>query len=347
MTFRFFAFALVGLLLLSLPARAGDGSRGEPVRVEYSAQEGCPGKQTFEAELTLHLGTDTFARFGELARTLSVTIQSTPEGFRARVELLDRQGVRAEREISAATCEQAARAIALVAALAARSQIERSEREREDEAAAATATPPRPEPPAAAAEPRLRTPPSIERPRSVARREPAFSTGLSAGAAASTGVGPRVAPGLLVALRLALLGTEERSLVLSALGFDTFRSSLDVADVRFSVLKARLELCPVEPRVAPRVFVSACAGFELGSQTGRSYADGVRVQTPRSASEPWMAATLAGRVGLRFGAVAVAMGPELGLPVLRNGFALVRPDRLVYRVPGATAAFSATAGLAW
>jgi hypothetical protein len=134
---------------------------------------------------------------------------------------------------------------------------------------------------------------------------------------------------------------------LSAMGYDTFRASLDVADVRFRVLKARLELCPVEPRFGGRWLASACAGFELGSQLGQSYADGVRVQTPGSAARLWTAGTLAARLGLHLEAFQLALGPELGVPLQRHGYDLSRPERLVYRVPSVTAGFSAAAGVAW
>jgi hypothetical protein len=341
----------LAVLVLENSAFAADASGGEPVRVEYTAPGDCPGQRAFETELAGHLGSATFARFGELARTLSVDIEPDPQGFRARVELVDRRGQSTQRGISAPTCEQAMKAIALVAALAARSQIEQADREREGEAPAAVGTANEPgvaPPPPGAAAPSAREAPAPEQSApATPREETSLSFGVSAGAAASTGVGPRLAPGLLVALRLALTDSSEHSIVLSGLGYDTFRTSLDVAEVRFSVLKARLELCPIEPRLSARLLVSPCAGFELGSQTGQSYPDGVRVETPGKASELWVALTVAVRFGVRFGAFTVGLGPELGVPLQRNGFALTQPDRGVYQVPRVTAGGMATAGLVW
>jgi hypothetical protein len=352
MRLRAFALALaLAVLVLANSVRAADAPGGEPVRVEYMAPGDCPGQGAFETELAGHLGSATFARFGELARTLSVAIEPEPQGFRARVELVDRRGQSTQRGISAPTCEQAMKAIALVAALAARSQIEQADREREGEAsaaAAAAAAPDAPAAPAGASVESAREAPAPERSAPAApREETSLSFGVSAGAAASTGVGPRLAPGLLVALRLALTGASEHSIVLSALGYDTFRTSLDVAEVRFNVLKARVELCPIEPRLSARLLVSPCAGFELGSQTGQSYADGVRVETPGKASELWVALTLAARLGIRFGAFTVGLGPELGVPLQRNRFALTQPNRSVYQVPRVTVGGMATAGLVW
>jgi hypothetical protein len=144
---RLFVSALTSSLLVGGAARASEGSQSEPVRVEYTAPAGCPDQPAFEAELTQHLGTETFARFGELARTLAVVVEPAPDGFRAGVALIDRRGLSVERAISAPTCEQAVRAIALIAALAARSQVEQTDRQRERdvprEAAGSVEPPPR------------------------------------------------------------------------------------------------------------------------------------------------------------------------------------------------------------
>jgi hypothetical protein len=346
---RLSVIALTLSLLMAGAARASDGSESEPVRVEYTAPAGCPDQPDFEAELTQHLGTKTFARFGELARTLAVAIEPTPDGFRAGVALTDRRGSSVERAISAPTCEQAMHAIALIAALAARSQVEQTDRQREQNLPRVLAGPAEPTPPQpqVANQGPLQQPPSTERAPTVTPRARSATFGLSAGMGAATGVGPRVAPGLLVLLRAALAGNPEHSVVLSAMGYDTFRSSLDMADVRFRVLKARLELCPAEPRFSGKWLVSACAGFELGSQAAQSYADGVRVETPRSVTRRWTAATFAARLGLSVNALLLMLGPELGVPIQRHGYALTRPDRRVYRVPSVTLGFSAAAGVTW
>lgn len=350
MGLRFSVCALTLSLLGGGAARAGERSAGERVRVEYAVPPGCPDQPAFEAELTQHLGTETFARFGELARTLAVAIERTSDGFRAGVSLVDRQGMSVEREISAPTCDQAVRAIALIAALAARSQVEQTDgprKESDPSTAERSSEPAPPPPPVESHEPPAGPTPPSERAPTVTRHAPSATVGLSAGMGAATGVGPRVAPGLLVHVRAALPGNVEHSVVLSAMGYDTFRSSLELADVRFRVLKARLELCPAEPRFSGGWLASACAGFELGSQMGQSYADGVRVQTPHSATRRWLATTLAARVGLSVNALLLMLGPELGVPLERNGYALSRPDRLIYRVPSVTLGFSAAAGVTW
>jgi hypothetical protein len=60
-----------------------------------------------------------------------------------------------------------------------------------------------------------------------------------------------------------------------------------------------------------------------------------------------VALTLAARLGIRFGAFTVGLGPELGVPLQRNRFALTQPNRSVYQVPRVTVGGMATAGLVW
>jgi hypothetical protein len=59
------------------------------VRVEYSAPAECPAQGAFEEELA-NTGDGDFARLGELAWTSTVDIEGEPSGFRALVELVDR-----------------------------------------------------------------------------------------------------------------------------------------------------------------------------------------------------------------------------------------------------------------
>jgi hypothetical protein len=344
-------WALTLSLLVARVASASpsEGTVSQHPHVDYQAPAMCPGEPAFEAELARHLGADVFARFGESSRTLAVSVETASGGFRAVVALIDDRGARVERGISALTCEQAVRAIALIAALAVRSQLEQASLEKDEavpKSGVRSVQPASPRPRVQNEDPPLGSAPSVERaPRVTVVRSVVF--GLSGGVGAAAGVGPHVAPGLLVRFRAAFGHDSEHSIALVAMGYDTFRSSLEVADVRFRVLKARLELCPVEPRLSRRWLSSACAGFELGSQAARSYADGVRVQTPRTSSQRWMAATLAGRLGLSVEPLVFSLGPELGVPIRRNAFALTRPERLVYRVPSAFLGFSVAIGVTW
>lgn len=340
-------------VLLASVARVARAAAPEPVRVLYRVPESCPDQATFEAVFAEHLGTATLARFDELARNLTVVIDNRDGSFYASVELVDREGQAASREVAAPTCDQAMRAIALAAALAARSQAERTV-----ETPEAPIPPPiaRPAPASSAApanESRAEKA-SNERPLESATPEtPVRDVGalverdISTGLSLSTGVGPGVAPGLVLAGRWGVAGKMGRSLVLAGIVNDTFRTSLNVGDVRLRVIKGRLEACPFEPSISDRWRFSACPGFEIGSHSGFGYEDGENVATSRTEARLWAAVTLAARVRLRAGRFAAALGPELGVPLTRNRFALAEPVRPVYEVPDVVVGVTATGGGAW
>ena len=82
----------------------------------------------------------------------------------------------------------------------------------------------------------------------------------------TSGVGPSAAPGLFAEGRLGISGEPTRSLALLFLAHDTFRASTANGDIRVQLLRSRLELCPLEPRLASSFRLSPCVGAELGSQ---------------------------------------------------------------------------------
>jgi hypothetical protein len=131
------------------------------------------------------------------------------------------------------------------------------------------------------------------------------------------------------------------------MGHDTFRTSREIADSRMRVVKARVELCPLEPALSASVVVSPCAGFELGSHSGQSYEDGTRVTDAYAESRVWAAAAASARARFRRGQLRVSVGPELVVPITRNRFALRRPERSLYEVPSVAFAASAVVGVAW
>jgi len=343
------------LVAASARVRAADA---EAVRVGYEAPANCPTQAAFEAIFLGELGRATLAQAGEYARTLAIRVTEDAQGFQAGVELVDREGRSVARAIRAPTCQQAVEAIALVAALAARSQAEPSDR---SDAGAAPAVNPTatssaqpspsetapPLPPTAptgslAAPAKAPPPPSHGPPRETTRL-----LGAAAGVLITTGVGPAAAFGGVVELRLGTTGTLARSLAFLASYADTFRTSVNGVDVRMRLVRARLELCPLEPFFSEGVSVSPCVGLELGSHSGSAYEDGTRVFNTQAESRLWAAATLAGRARFRWGNVGAALGPEVVFPFTRNEFVLERPELLLYEVPGVALGASAVAGIVW
>ncbi|HWP06202.1 MAG TPA: hypothetical protein VNN72_10690 [Polyangiaceae bacterium] len=346
--------SLCVLVAASTRVRAADA---EPVRVGYEAPANCPAQSAFEAIFLRELGRATLAQAGEYARALTIRVTESAQGFQAGVELVDREGRSVARALEAPTCEQAVEAIALVAALAARSQAEPSESGDAGVAPAAipTATlsaepsPPEPAapPPSIPADSRASPPKEAPPAAHDAPRETTRLFGAAAGLLVTTGVGPAAAFGGGVELRLGTTGPPARSLALLASYADTFRTSVNGVDVRMWLVRGRLELCPLEPLFSEHVSVSPCAGFELGSQSGSAFEDGTRVFNTQTESRLWAAGALAGRARFRWGNVGAALGPEVVFPFTRNEFVLQRPELPLYRVPGVAVGASAVAGIVW
>ncbi len=343
--------ALAAISLLSLSSLARAQSTPEAVRVAYHAPSGCPDQAAFEAELAQHLGATTLAELGELARTLTIVIDEDSSGFRARVELMDRDGNATSREMTAPTCDQAMRAIALVAALAARSQADRNATatgQAKPTGAPATApvAPQGDRVENQTAEPEAQNAPTSAKPRTP-DREAETEREIAAGLTLATGVGPGAAGGVVVLGRLGLAGKVARSIALRAQASDTFRRELAAADVRMRVIKGRLELCPFEPSLAGSLRLSPCPGFEVGSQSGESYEDAERVAKSNTEARLWLAATLAARLRFRAGSLGASFGPDLAIPITKNRFFLSQPTTLVYEVPDIAVGAEATFGFVW
>jgi hypothetical protein len=331
----------------------------EPVRAVYAAPGGCPDEAAFRAELAARLPGAAAAEADALARRLSVTIEQVGAEFRARVELTDSAGTQVSREVGAATCVQAMKAIALISALAARSQFE------EERARAAPAektakdpslntTPPgedgaagEPTPPPAP--PDVRDGAPTERAPIPTRPSPSPNAHVELLGAflLSTGVGPGLAPGIAVRAQLvrdAGGSVDWPFVALSARYLDSFRRDLPEAEVRFRQLSLRPELC-AQGFVLSRGFgAGGCAGFEVGATFGEAFEDGTRVLAGRSASRFWAAGSVSLRGRLRHGAFAFEFGPELGIPLTRSEFALSGPPLALYAIPWATLGVGVAAG---
>jgi hypothetical protein len=326
------SFTVCAVLAFAPPALAD--APVEPVRLAYAAPGGCPSAAEVERALASKLGEAALARPDQLARRLDIVIEPIESGFRAELQLVDRGGNRVSRHVSSPTCAQAAQAIVLVAVLAARAQLQS---EAPDEPAPRS----RPEP---AAEPEPAEParaPFASSPPPSATDGGATELLLSIGAA--TGVGPGVAPGVGLAGRWRL-GRVGPSFGLFAAVHDSFPRETVAAEARFRRLSGGILACPFEPRLSGALALSPCAGLELGAHSGRAYADGERVVRGRSESLFFAQALVSLRLRWELDPVVLELGPELGLQLAENVFAL-RPDESVYGVPAVTGAARLAIGL--
>jgi hypothetical protein len=326
------SFTVCAVLAFAAPSLAD--APVEPVRLAYTAPDGCPSQAEVERALASKLGEATLARPEQLARRLEIAIAPIESGFRAQLQLVDRAGNRVSRHVSSPTCAQAAQAIVLVAVLAAKAQ-------RQTEAPS-DPLPPSESVPAAKPEPDRPAPASFPSSPPPSKID-GGATELLLSIGAATGVGPGIAPGIGLAGRWSL-GRAGPSFVLLAAVHDSFARETAAAEARFRRISAGIVACPFEPRLSGSLALAPCAGYELGAHSGRAYDDGERVVRGRSESLFFAQALLALRLRSRFDAVVLELGPDLGLQLFENEFAL-RPNERVYEVPAVTGAVRLAIGL--
>jgi hypothetical protein len=306
------------MLAASGVARARDSS----VRLEYHAPAGCPSDSELAAEVEKRLERAKLAGTAELARTYRITIEVEPGRSVAHLELTDADGQRATRELTAPTCQEAARAIALVTALAIEARVA-------EEAAAERRAPSVAPPPAEL--PRAATPMPAPAPR-PRTEEPARHV-LVAGAGVEDGFAPRAAPRVTALFEFPVAGLATRAGVVWA---STGPVEIDGGSATFSLQVLRAQLCPWRWAPSSAFELGPCAGVDLGllHAAGRRSA---RIVHPDSTTRPWLAGSLA---------LAAAVAPDprlgfeleagLGLPATRPVFTLENPDVDVYHVPVST-----------
>ena len=300
----------VATVLALFAARTADAESAR-----YSAPPECPPPAWFEAELSARL------HGRESTASLWVDIRAAEGGFVGRVEWRDPALAAVTREVRHGSCEQVARALALIGAVL----IETS--------AAPPAKPPESVPLPAA--PAIAPAPPAERPIGPLPRRawtwhtgPSMSLGVMSAVAPILLAGPRPGwelsaehprgeRGYIVGLSLGSLGTGQRPYELgqAALGW----------------YAVRLEACALW-RVTGRVGVAPCLMMDAGELRGEGYGT---LQTFRQKSL-WLSPGLTGRGELRLiGPLAFRI--EMGgfFPLYTPTFYFVRPDDThapVYRV---------------
>jgi hypothetical protein len=90
----------------------------DPIRVEYTAPESCPGRDAFFAEVRARSPRVIFAPDGQRARLFRVTLVLNERGAEGTLALTEPQGPTSVRVVDSDTCAAVASAIALVAVLA-------------------------------------------------------------------------------------------------------------------------------------------------------------------------------------------------------------------------------------
>lgn len=292
-------------------------SREEASSIEYRAPAECPAQGELEREVAARSEHFRAPDAGELARRYRVELAPDGPGWRARLELTDADGRQSTREVGGATCAEAARAIALVTALA----LDARARDVAEGRAAATSsasstprpmTPPAPSAPAASTpEPptRVALPPPLTPPSRGPASRP-WQLGWLLGAAGTSTIAPTFAAGPEIAVAL---GRERASLRLGFAYLDGGSHGVSGVTASFSAWRLAGEGC---------WRVVGTAGLGLAAcgrgEAGRLAASGVSgVDEPRSETRAWGTTGARLRVGAASGRWVLDLGAGPDVPLAR------------------------------
>lgn len=317
---RYRTAVALALAAASIPAAAGAQQPAEPevTRFEFRAPEGCSSAEDFAARVRrrssrIHLDPNAPAT----ARALVVEVQQPSTGaLRGIVTVVETDGATRTRQLKAASCEEAANALSLIATVTLDPDAMLGEPEAEPEAKPK----PKPEPPP--------PPPPARAPRPAPAPPPApaplrLSLGLSA--VLLIRMAPEPAPGgsAFIALestsasiwaplgRLSVLHAQRRGLDAGA-GEASFAFTLptvDICPVRFGPRRVGLRPCAFGSAGLLEVWGSAARGGESHSRF-YGQAGGALLAAMRVSKAVEIIAD--GRVGLPF--VKEAYGFDDGVP---------------------------------
>jgi hypothetical protein len=317
----------------SVLTAAGLARAEQPAVVWYRSAEGCPDGPAFLALLGERAPLARLAHSGDRVDFV-VTLDSESGRSAGRLERQTDSGTVAMRELDDTSCDAVAQGLALGLGLALDP----------DAASAEPRVAPAPEvtapPPAAAApsEP-VKPKPAPKRvpwtgaspvPRSASgtRPSPYGLVGANLGAVSGVAPQPLGRAAAFVELDRALLpGLALRISAVGAVG----SSSTSIGSVQRRIAAGRLEACPVRLGERP-LALWPCAGLDLGATTA---------QASRSATTPWVAAGVRGRVRWWMGE-ALALEAEVGAEFPVTHYAIAGQGGTLYRT--APVGFSAGLG---
>jgi hypothetical protein len=325
MTAKWARAASVALALGVAPQSAHAQATIAQAALDYRPGPGCPNEAAFRGRIDARAPV-TFDPGS--SRSLSVTLD---EGNPSRGRLqLTTEGAPVVREVSGASCDEVASALALIAAvLLERGTVVAGPPGASTTPAPASAAPPAPAsatPPAPApppppdrASPPVAPPPEPGHSRSSVRVAWAVGAqGLLGG-----GIGPSVAGGVRVFGEASIDVAAHPALRLSASWYPGTELESSLGAIRFSLLAGRLEACPV--RLAAGAFtLSPCGALDVGSIAAEAAAPEARL---------WLAPGAIGRIAWFPGRiVGVELQGGITFPLDQYRF-FFSPEPVVYEVP--------------
>lgn len=333
---------LVLAALLVTTNASADGT--EPIRIQVSAPDGCPGAEVFTAEVGARTARARVAAPGEAARSFTVTIVLAGKKAHGTLVIEDPQGAGGHREVSGESCAEVASALALVTALAIDPRASTAAK------VPLRLPPPPPPPPLPPAPPTppapsapLRPPPWTALPwwGPVGPPLPAFpmnpstarwrlTTALRAGA--TSAIAPGLVPTFSGAIEIAHLdGVLSPALRLSYVQADSGYTPVGSGPqrARFTLVAGRVEICPIRLAIFGSISAAPCALFEGGALA----AEGLSPFAPAAASRPWAAPGILGRVQIDvLGDAMVEIDGGALFPLVRDTF-YFEPSLTAHQVP--------------
>jgi hypothetical protein len=324
-----------GLAVLALAASASADQPG--FELDYVADAGCVAEQGFRALVQRQLvdyDPDAVAR---TRAHVVARIVSSEQSYVARFELLRGDGTRSSRELTAATCAEAAPALAFVLALA----LGGRDAEAEPSSEAKPAEPVQPAPLQLSAA-RATTP---AKPPAPAQASSRWRYGLGVELGAHGGLGP-----VLATTESAFAELERKDSVWPwqsrlALIRDQPVTRADISgSLRLSWLALRLAECPVAVAASSTVRLLPCVVAHAGRMTALGDPAPAPGAAGRQVSKAWVDAGLGLRLELRLlGPLSLQIQAEGLAPLTRYRFEFA-PTTAIYDVPGLAAAGSVGLG---
>lgn len=334
---RAVSLALLGTLL-AFPLQSAASEPEEFIAVDYTAAPGCESRDDFLRDITRRTVKARPEDSREAARRFEVIIVVADGVYAGRLVVHGLDGTRLFRSLSAETCAQATRALALMVALSidphARTRPAPSAPDVGDPSrsvGAAAPLPPQPEP----------RPPNEGASSSRATPEPVPPRGghrpwmLSAGPDAEELLLAEPHPVLALGVHVELAHQRGVSLRASFRRTPTTTVSSESVGGRFTWTWARVDGCPL--RIGGQVEVRPCVMGELGEVDGVGFGGTTATQRGR----PWATVGLLVRPAIHVGPLTLSADVGVGVTLNRESFVFV-PSPTVYQMP----AWIAFSGLA-
>jgi hypothetical protein len=325
---------------LLAPPRAQAEARLEPFRVVYRPSEGCPDEATFVRWVLSRTRRARRADAGEPGRTFLVTLRREGQSFAGSLAIMEERGVTDTRAVRAESCDEVARALSLIFALAMDPEAGHGpETEPAQDPAPATAE----KPPTVSSVPARRVPASLvreDKPRSTAAHD-----GMIAGVRLEVQGGvapfPTWVPSLFVDAGLgrgfwfrAKLGAGQREA----------SGDLELGTASFLYLGSRVDVCLCAGEGSWRA--GPCVGVESGVVRARGIPGSGQLRQDFSRTSAWVepmtTLTVAWRPVHWFETTLLG---GVGFPLHKTEYYFEDPRDPVYLVPAAVAVIGLGAGV--